>query len=82
MSALWESLEKPVRKLKAFSQTQLLASDKSDTLTMKVRAYEMASFNEEHYAWETAVCTYEVLFGTSVADIKATASFRYGMTQA
>ena len=38
---------------------------------MKVRAYEMASFNEEHYAWETAVCTYEVLFGTSVADIKS-----------
>ena len=48
---------------------------------MKVSAYEMASFNEEHSAWETAAGTYQVLFGASVADIRATASFRFGKAQ-
>ncbi len=44
---------------------------------MKVSAYEMASFNEEHSAWETAAGTYQVLFGASVADIRATSNFKF-----
>ena len=75
-------LEKPARELKAFAKTKLLAPGESETLTMKVSAYEMASFNEEHSAWETAAGTYQVLFGASVEDIRATASFRFGKTQA
>ena len=45
---------------------------------MKVRAYEIASFNEEHSAWETAVCAYEVLFVATEADIK---SLRHPITE-
>ena len=67
-------LEKPARELKAFTKTKLLAPDESETLTMKISAYEMASFNEEHSAWETATGTYEVLFGASVTDIRCTAT--------
>ena len=74
-------LEKPARELKAFAKTKMLAPGQSETVTMKVSAYEMASFNEEHSAWETAAGTYQVLFGASVADILATASFNFKKTQ-
>ncbi len=65
-------LEKPSRELKAFAKTKLLAPGESETLTMKVSTYELASFNEEHSAWETAAGTCEVLFGSSVSDIRHT----------
>jgi beta-glucosidase len=74
-------LEKPARELKAFAKTKLLAPGESETLTMKVSAYELASFNEEHSAWETAAGTYQVLFGASSIDIRSTASFRIGKAQ-
>ena len=67
-------LEKPSRELKAFAKTKLLAPGESETLTMKVSAYELASFNEEQSAWETAAGTYEVLFGSSVSDVRCTAT--------
>ena len=74
-------LEKPARELKAFAKTKLLAPSESETLTMKVSAYELASFNEEHSAWETTAGEYKVLFGASVADIRSIASFRIGKSQ-
>ncbi len=74
-------LEKPARELKAFAKTKLLAPGESETLTIKVSAYELASFNEEHSAWETAAGEYKVLFGASVTDIRANASFRMKKTQ-
>ena len=74
-------LEKPARELKAFAKTKMLAPGQSETVTMKVSAYEMASFNEEHSAWETAAGTYQVMFGASVADIRATASFNFKKAQ-
>ena len=69
-------LEKPARELKAFAKTKLLDPGESETLTMKVSAYEMASFNEETASWETAAGEYKVLFGASSVDIRATMSFR------
>ena len=74
--------EKPAFELKAFAKTKLLASGESETLTMKVSAYEMASFNEAASAWETAAGTYKVLFGASATDIRATASFNMKKAQA
>ncbi|MBR3427542.1 MAG: glycoside hydrolase family 3 C-terminal domain-containing protein [Bacteroidales bacterium] len=69
-------LEKPARELKAFGKTKLLAPGESETLTMKVSTYEMASFNEKTSSWETAAGNYQVMFGASVADIRATVSFK------
>ena len=82
VSAPSGGLEKPARELKAFAKTKLLAPGESETLTMKVRSYEMASFNEEHSVWETAAGNYQVLFGASVNDIRSTASFNFKKAQA
>jgi len=82
VSAPSGGLEKPAYELKAFAKTKLLAPDESETLTMKVSAYEMASFNEATSSWETAAGTYQVLFGASIKDIRATASFRFAKAQA
>ena len=74
VSAPWGGLEKPLRELKAFAKTKLLAPGESETLTMKVSAYEMTSFNEATSSWETAAGTYEVQFGASVVDIRCKAT--------
>ena len=76
VSAPAGGLEKPERELKAFAKTRLLAPGESQVVTMKVSAYEMASFNEATSAWETAAGNYAVRFGSSVADIRATAVFK------
>ena len=74
-------LEKPICELKAFAKTKVLAPGESEILTMKISAYDLASFNEEHSAWETAAGKYQVLFGASVNDIRAAVSFRISKAQ-
>ena len=69
-------LEKPACELKAFAKTKVLAPGASETLTMTVDSYTLASFNEAASAWQTAAGDYKALFGASVADIRATASFK------
>ena len=76
VSAPSGGLEKPARELKAFAKTKTLAPGESETLTMSVTAYELASFNESAAAWETAAGTYQLLFGASVTDIRKTATFK------
>ena len=75
VSAPAGGLEKPARELKAFGKTRELKPGESQTLVMKVSAYELASFNEVASAWEAAAGKYNVQFGASVDDIKASASF-------
>ncbi len=74
-------LVKPESELKAFAKTRELKPGESQTLTMKVDAYTLASFNEETSAWETAAGNYTAKFGASVADIRATASFKQAKAQ-
>ena len=76
VSAPSGGLEKPDRELKAFAKTKTLAPGESETLTMTVTAYELASFNESTMAWETAAGTYKLLFGASVTDIRRNATFK------
>lgn len=69
-------LKKPACELKTFAKTRELAPGESETLTMKVTAYELASFNADANRWETADGTYTVLVGASVEDIRGTAVFK------
>ena len=75
VSAPEGGLEKPACELKAFGKTKELQPGESETLTLKVSAYELASFNEAASAWEAAAGKYSVHFGASVADIRCTVPF-------
>ena len=81
VSAPAGGLEKPTRELKAFAKTKLLAPGESQVLTMKVSAYELASFNEAASAWETAAGPYTLGFGASATDIRTTALFKLKAAQ-
>lgn len=75
VSAPAGGLEKPARELKAFAKTRELQPKQSETLTMKLSLYDMASYNETTQAWETAAGKYTIGFGASVEDIRATAPY-------
>ena len=68
-------LDKPVRELKAFAKTGTLKPGESETLHFHISTYDLASFNEAESEWQTATGKYEVQFGASVEDIRATATF-------
>ncbi len=76
VSAPEGGLVKPVHELKAFAKTRELAPGESETVTLTVDPYTLASFNEKTSAWETASGSYEARFGASSADIRAKAAFR------
>ncbi|MBR5385073.1 MAG: glycoside hydrolase family 3 C-terminal domain-containing protein [Bacteroidales bacterium] len=74
-------LVKPACELKAFAKTRELKPGESEVLTMTVSPYTLASFNEANNEWEMASGNYTARFGASVADIRATASFKQAKPQ-
>lgn len=74
-------LVKPACELKAFAKTRQLNPGESQTLTMNVSAYDLASYNEATQAWETAAGTYTVRFGANVEDVRATANYKQAKAQ-
>ena len=76
VSAPAGGLEKPAQELKAFAKTRELQPGESQTLTMKVTPYELASFNEATQCWESPAGNYTVKFGASCEDIRATGTFK------
>ena len=68
-------------ELRAFAKTRELAPGESQTLTMTVDPYGLASFNEATSAWEMAAGEYKVLFGASSEDIRQTATFKEAKAQ-
>lgn len=57
-------LVKPAKELKAFAKTKELAPGESQTLTMKVDSYSLASFNTKKSERETAAGNYVIRFST------------------
>jgi beta-glucosidase len=74
-------LVKPVYELKGFAKTKNLKPGASETVTVTIDPYTLASFNEVTSAWETAAGNYTVHFGASSADIRATAAFKLAKPQ-
>ena len=68
-------LSKPACELKAFAKTRSLKPGESQTLTMKVDNYALASFNEADSAWEAPAGNYTVRFSSSVQDVRAQAAY-------
>lgn len=75
VSAPAGGLEKPACELRGFCKTRELKPGESQTVTIKVSNYDIASFNEAASAWEAPAGIYKVGFGASVADIRATANY-------
>ena len=76
VSAPEGGIDKPDRELKAFAKTRLLAPGESQTITVKVDNYSLASFNESANEWQAAAGNYQVMFGGHVRDIRAEAPYR------
>ena len=76
VSAPEGGLKKPEKELKAFAKTKLLQPGESQTLSLTVSDYELASFNQDANRWEAAAGTYDLKFGTSSDKILSTATYK------
>lgn len=74
-------LVKPEFELRAFAKTGELEPGASETLTMAIDPYTLASFNESSSSWETCAGEYVVNFGASSEDIRAKAAFKLSKAQ-
>ena len=69
-------LVKPAYELKEFAKTKELQPGESQTVTMTVSNYDLASFNTAASAWESPAGTYKVHFAASVEDIRFTSEYK------
>lgn len=76
VSAPAGGLDKPACELRSFGKTRLLQPGESETLTFKVGAYDLASYNPQSHRWETAEGEYVLHFAANVEDVRETASIR------
>jgi beta-glucosidase len=75
LSAPVKSLDKPSEELKGFAKTNLLQPGESQTMTFRISARNLSSFNSEVSSWIADAGKYEVRIGASSSDIKLSATF-------
>ena len=81
VSAPTGNLVKPEQELKGFAKTKELQPGESQTITIDVDLYTLASFNEVADQWETAAGNYIIKFGANVEDIRCTAPYKLAKGQ-
>ncbi len=69
-----KKLNKPEKELRNYAKTRLLQPGQTETVTMTVKAEDLASFNEKASAWKTDAGRYDFLICSSASDIEAKAS--------
>ena len=74
-------LEKPVRELKAFAKTKTLKPGESQTLTLKVTNYELASYNEKAVAWQAAKGNYSIQICKNANEVALTLPYKLAKAQ-
>ncbi|MCO6025661.1 glycoside hydrolase family 3 C-terminal domain-containing protein [Prevotella cerevisiae] len=72
VSAPKSIMEKPKKELKAFAKTRILRPGESQTLTLRFRPIDLASFNEKENSWVLDSGVYQIMVGESVQNIKVT----------
>ena len=69
-----KKLNKPEKELRNYAKTRLLQPGQTETVTMTVKAEDLASFNEKASAWKTDAGRYDFLICSSSSDVEAKAS--------
>ncbi|WP_294217464.1 glycoside hydrolase family 3 protein [uncultured Chryseobacterium sp.] len=75
ISAPKGSLDHPVQELKSFMKTEILKPGKSQTFSVSIPYYDLASFNPVASSWEMEAGNYEVRLGNSSQHIMLKNSF-------
>lgn len=74
VAAPGKSLDKPVKELKAFAKTDVLAPGESEVVELKFNISDLASYNPASSSWEVEKGDYRILVGASSADIRCEGS--------
>jgi beta-glucosidase len=74
------TLDKPLKELKAFGKTDLLAPGKKVKMSFTINKIDLASFNENQSAWVADAGAYKVYIGASSKNIKLTTNFTLAKT--
>ena len=69
------TLEKPLKELRAFAKTRLLAPGESERVNLTLSAKDLESSDPAQSAWIVEAGDYQVLFGKDVSTIVSTANF-------
>ena len=69
-----KKLNKPEKELRNYAKTRLLQPGQSETVIMKVKTSDLASFNEKASAWKTDAGTYSFLICSSANSVEAKAT--------
>ena len=69
-----KKLNKPEKELRNYAKTKLLQPGEEETVTMKVKTQDLASFNEKASAWKTDAGVYTFMICSSANDVEAKAT--------
>lgn len=69
-----KKLNKPIKELRNYAKTGLLQPGQTETVTMKVSAFDLASFNEKTSAWKTDAGIYDFLICSSAEKVETKVS--------
>lgn len=68
-----KTADKPEKELKAYAKTPVLQPGETFTVTLKVNASDLASYNTEKSGWEVSEGNWKFLIGSSSRDIRYSA---------